>query len=93
VARGLLAVDPNADEYRVKLPPSLARAGMKLAAVVRICVSPQGTVSDVRLLKSADPMVDAQIPEVLHTWRYRPYLVDGQPAPFCYVQQYEIAPR
>jgi hypothetical protein len=93
VARDQLLIDPNTDEYRVKLPPALARAGMKVSAVVRICVSAQGTVSDVRILKSADPSVDPEIPAVLGKWRYRPLIADGQPAPFCYVLQYGISAR
>jgi hypothetical protein len=91
VAKAQLAIDPNADEYRVKLPPSLARAEMKLSAVVKLCVSAEGKVSDVKLLKPADPAVDTQIPLVLSRWRYRPLLTDGRPTPFCYVLQYEIA--
>ena len=84
-------IDSNADEYRVKLPPSLARAEMKLSAVVKMCVAADGRVADVKLLRPADPAVDAQIPEVLGKWRYRPLMLDGRAIPFCYVLQYEIA--
>jgi TonB family protein len=90
IAKAQLVIDPNADEYRVALPPSLARAEMKLSAVVKICVSAQGKVADVKLLKSADAAVDPQIPAVLSRWRFRPLLSDGRPVPFCYVTQYEI---
>jgi PEGA domain len=91
LAKALLAIDSNADEYRVKLPPSLARAEMKLSAVVKMCVSAEGRVADVKLLKSADPAIDPQIPAVLGKWRYKPLVVDGRAVPFCYVLQYEIA--
>ena len=91
LAKALLAIDSNADEYRVKAPPSLARAEMKLSAVVKMCVSAEGRVADVRLLKSADPAIDAQIPAVLGKWRYKPLVMDGRAVPFCYVLQYEIA--
>ncbi len=91
LAKAQLAIDSNADEYRVKLPPSLARAEMKLSAVVKMCVSADGKVADVKLLKSADPAIDPQIPAVLGRWRYKPLLVDGRAVPFCYVLQYEIA--
>jgi outer membrane biosynthesis protein TonB len=91
LAKAQLAIDPNADEYRVRLPPSLARADMKLSAVVKMCVSSDGKVTDVKLLKSADPAIDPQIPATLGRWRYRPLMVGGQAVPFCYVQQYEIA--
>ena len=91
LAKAQLVIDANADEYRVKLPPSLARADMKLSAVVKMCVSAEGKVAEVKLLKSADPAIDAQIPAVLAKWRYRPLVVDGRAVPFCYVLQYEIA--
>jgi len=91
LAKVLLVIDSNADEYRVKLPPSLARAEMKLAAVVKMCVSAEGKVADLKLLKSADPAIDPQIPAVLGKWRYKPLVVDGRAVPFCYVLQYEIA--
>ncbi len=91
LGKAQLMIDFNADEYRVKLPPSLARAEMKLSAVVRMCVSAQGKVVDVKLLKSADPAIDPQISAVLGKWRYKPLLVDGRAVPFCYVLQYEIA--
>ena len=89
----LFAADGSAapDEYRVKAPPSLARAEMKLSAVVKMCVGADGRVADVKLLKSADPAIDAQIPAVLGKWRYRPLVTDGRAVPFCYVLQYEIA--
>jgi PEGA domain len=93
VARALLLIDPNADEYRVRLPPSLARAGMKLSAVVHVCVTAQGAVSEARILKSADPAVDPDIRTVIGTWRYRPLLVDGQATPFCYVLNHDVSPR
>jgi serine/threonine protein kinase/outer membrane biosynthesis protein TonB len=93
VANNQLAIDPNGDEYRVRLPPSLARAGMQFSAVVRLCVSAQGSVTEVRILKSADPTIDSQIPAVLGRWRYRPLIADGKPTPFCYVLKYDIASR
>jgi len=91
LAKALLIIDSNADEYRVKAPPSLARAEMKLSAVVKMCVNAQGRVADVKLLKSADPAIDAQIPAVLGKWRYKPLVTGGRAVPFCYVLQYEIA--
>lgn len=93
VARGLLLIDPSADAYRVKVPPALARSGMRHVANVIMCVSAQGTVTSVRLVKGAGPAIDGQIPSVLRRWRYRPRMVDGQPQPFCYPLRYEISAR
>jgi hypothetical protein len=93
VAKGLLLTDPNDERYRVVLPPGLARAGVTLSAVVRMCVSAQGTVTEVRIIRGAGPAVDPQIPAVLGKWRYRPLLLDGKPTPFCYPLRYEISAR
>jgi len=93
VARGLLLIDPNDERYRVSLPPALERAGATLSAIVRVCVSAQGAVTEVRLVRGAGPAVDAQIPTVLGRWRYRPLTIDGKPTPFCYPLKYEISAR
>jgi len=93
IARQQLLIDPNAEPYKVTLPPPLQRTGMKFSAVVRVCVSAQGTVSEVKLLRGADPAIDSQIPTVLGRWRYRPYMIDGHPVPFCYTIRYDVSAR
>jgi protein TonB len=93
VARALLLIDPNDERYRVSLPPALERAGATLSAIVRVCVSAQGAVTEVRIVRGAGPAVDAQIPSVLGRWRYRALLLDGKPTPFCYPLRYEISAR
>jgi protein TonB len=93
IARGQLLIDPNAEPYRVKLPPPLARSGETYVAMLRICVSAQGAVTGVQLMKGASPAIDAQFPRVIGRWRYRPLLADGQPTPFCYLLRYEVTGR
>jgi protein TonB len=93
VAKGLLLIDPNDERYRVRLPPALERAGVTLTALLFICVSAQGAVTEVRILKGAGPGIDPQIPTVLGRWRYRPLLLDGRPTPFCTQLRYEITAR
>jgi protein TonB len=93
LGKGLLLIDPNEEQYRVKLPPALERSGVTLFAIVRVCVSAQGAVTDVRVLKGAGPAIDPQIPSVLGRWRYRPFTLNGQPTPFCYPLRYEISAR
>jgi periplasmic protein TonB len=88
-----LLIDPNRDPYKVELPPPLARGGMSFFAILRMCVSADGAVSDVKILRGADPAIDPQIPIVLRRWRYRPYTLDGKPTPFCYNLRYEISAR
>jgi periplasmic protein TonB len=93
IARGQLLIDPNAEPYRVKLPPALARSGETYVAMLRICVSAQGAVTGVQLMKGASPAIDPQFPRVIGRWRYRPLLADGQPTPFCYLLRYEVTGR
>lgn len=93
IARAQLLIDPNVEPYKVRLPPALARGDGAFSAVVRVCVSDQGTVSDVKVLRGADPAIDPQIPVVLGRWRYRPYQENGRPRPFCYLLRYEITAR
>jgi len=50
-------------------------------------------VTEVRILRGADPAIDPQIPTVLRRWKYRPYTIDGKPTPFCYMLRYEISAR
>lgn len=92
-ARQQLLIDPNDEQYKVKLTPALERAGMNFWAVLKICVSPQGNVTDVKIVRPADPAIDAQFPALIGKWKYRPYLVDGRPTAFCYLLRYEIDTR
>lgn len=56
----------------------------KVIGSYRLCVSSEGIVKSVKQMKStgfAD--YDEKIMSELRQWRYRPYLVDGKPAPVC----------
>jgi len=90
---GRLAIDPEADMYKVHVPTALNRAGMQFSAIVRVAVNAQGMVTNVTVLKGADPAIDAQIPVVIRRWRYHPYVVDGRPVPFTYAFRYDISAR
>lgn len=93
LGRGQLLIDPNDERYRVKLPPPLARSGETYVAMLKVCVSAQGTVTAVQLMKSATPAIDGQFPSVIGRWRYRPLIADGAPTPFCYPLRYEVSGR
>jgi periplasmic protein TonB len=76
--------DLNDPRFRPSLPPSINRPGMSVWGVFRICVSANGQVEAVNMVKSADPLVDNDWMAKIRTWRYRPYSVDGRPVPFCH---------
>ncbi|HKO46666.1 MAG TPA: hypothetical protein VJV79_03035 [Polyangiaceae bacterium] len=93
VGRGQLLIDPNAERYRVKLPLALARSGETYTAMLRLCVSAEGGVTSVQVLKGAGAALDGQFPSVMGRWRYRPLIVDGVATPFCYLLRYEVSGR
>ncbi len=93
VGRGQLLIDPNAERYRVKLPLALARTGETYVALLRLCVSAEGSVTSVQVVKGAGAALDSQFPSVMGRWRYRPLIADGVPTPFCYLLRYEVSGR
>jgi protein TonB len=91
VAKGNLLIDPQSDAYRPKLPAALNRAGARLFAMVKVCVSNQGRVEKVDFLKGADPLVDQEIRTKVMTWKYKPYAIDGRPVPICFVMRLDMS--
>jgi protein TonB len=87
---GLLAINPQVRPYKVNVPEEYVARGDEYVAQIRICVTAQGTVSSVKILKPSIPVIDLQIPQVIPRWRYKPYLVDGKPAEFCYPMNYRV---
>jgi hypothetical protein len=85
-----LAVDQTQRQYKLRISDRCIGAGYLYAAVLRICVSAEGTVSSVDVLRRSVPAVDDQFPRVIGRWRYLPYLEDGVPTPFCYVRDYRL---
>jgi hypothetical protein len=66
------------------LPRPLYVRGRSYKLVVRMCINDEGRVSDVTLQRGAAPELDAQVVTDMHAWRYRPRIVHGKPAGFCY---------
>ncbi|MEO8181407.1 MAG: hypothetical protein ABI895_21425 [Deltaproteobacteria bacterium] len=86
----LLAINPQIRPYRVNVPEEYVQRGDEFVATLSICVAPNGSVSSVKILKPSIPVIDVQIPKVIPTWKYRPYIVDGQPTGFCYNMNYRV---
>ncbi len=52
--------------------------------VLKVCVDTSGTVSSIHIVSSTRySQYDARLVSGVRDWRYRPYLVDGRPTPFC----------
>jgi protein TonB len=94
IAGQQLLTDPRKDpQYRVALPPALGSAGMRLWAMLKVCVSEEGNVSDVKVIKSMDATADPLLQAKIKTWRYKPVSIDGHAVRFCYNFRYEHVPQ
>jgi hypothetical protein len=56
----------------------------ELVGSFKLCLDEGGKVASVKLLKTTGfPAYDQTINRDIHTWRYRPFWVDGRPQPVC----------
>lgn len=62
-------------------PESARRKGAQGEVVLKLKISATGEVLDVEVVRGDEPFVAAALAAV-RTWRYRPALIDGQPAAF-----------
>jgi protein TonB len=64
---------------------AIARSGKtKLVASFKLCIDVDGNIAEISKLKSSGfPGYDAKIDHEMHDWRYRPFVVNGAPAPVC----------
>jgi periplasmic protein TonB len=92
IGTGQLAIDPSSGAYKPTLPPALKRPGMTFWGLYKICVTEQGSVKDVKMVKSADPLVDNDWMNKIRTmWKYKPYSINGRPVPFCYTLRLSVS--
>ena len=80
----------NDPQYKPRLPPALNRAGMVVWGMFKVCVSAQGAVEKVTVIKPADPLVNDDWMAKLKACPYRPYSVNGRAVPFCHPVRLEV---
>jgi hypothetical protein len=91
IAKSQLLTDPEKDRrYRFAIPPELNRAGVRMFALVKICISRAGDVRSATLVKSMDPAADPLLIAKVKTWKYRPFAINGHRVPFCYNLRYDV---
>jgi periplasmic protein TonB len=90
VGTGQRISDINDPRYKPGLPPQLNRAGMMFWGMFKICVSAEGRVSEVKVIKGADPLLDNEWVAKIRLWQYRPYTLNGRPVPFCHPARIEV---
>jgi protein TonB len=91
IGSGQLAINPSQDPYKPRMPAALNRAGNTIWGLFKICVAESGGVKDVKVVKSADPLADADWMGKIRTWRYKPYSINGRPVPFCYTLRLQVS--
>jgi hypothetical protein len=91
VARGQLAIDPQAEQYRAHLPAIVQRSGMALAALMKVCVDRNGAVVEVKMLRGVSSEIDAAFISAIRTWRYKPFMVGDHTVPFCTSVHYQVS--
>jgi len=81
-------------DREIRLPPSTVRAlagkGVKQAILlVKLCIDATGAVSGTDIVRSCgDADADQSVVAKLRAWRFRPYVVNGQPAPVCAMKMF-----
>ena len=74
-----------------KVPPILDKPGVTYTVTAWVCVSPAGKVYDVKILKKADPLLDANVVAALKLWVHRPVKDEnGLAVPYCYTLPLEF---
>jgi TonB family protein len=64
---------------RVPAYPEIAKADhVEGPVVVKAIISKAGAVQDVHVIQG-DPLLRTAAAEAIYKWRYRPYLLNGQP--------------
>jgi len=75
-----------------KIPPALRGTLQEGLAVADICVGTDGRVSDVRMLQATAALADT-VRNTLATWRYQPFLSNGQPIRVCFQVRFHFSWR
>jgi hypothetical protein len=88
---GQLAIDPNEPRYQPVIPPRLRTPGASFAPLVKLCVGKDGSVGEVTVVRPSDPAVDPAIVEKIRLFKFRPYLDNGHPIPFCFYREYRLS--
>jgi hypothetical protein len=72
-------------------PVQLRKPGAVYHVLVKVCVSVTGTVDKVTIMKSTEAQLDSGVIDTLkRNWRFRPYMANAMPIPFCTIKDFEF---
>ncbi len=63
-------------------PPLAVAAQVQGVVILEATVNEEGTVTDVRILRSVHPLLDREADRVVRQWRYSPVVLNDIPVPF-----------
>jgi hypothetical protein len=91
VVAGRRLTDATALPHKPTLPKEINRAGIVVWGLYKVCVSTEGNVKSVSVIKTALPGgMDAHWIARMENWKYAPYSVDGKAVPFCHPARIEV---
>jgi TonB family protein len=81
-------------------PVALERTALKFESTIRVSgsviltgvVSPEGKITNVRVLRSLDPIIDERAIEAFRQYRFSPALLNGKPVYATYREELSFAP-
>jgi TonB family protein len=68
-------------DVKPQYTPDALKARIEGTVTVECVVRPDGSVSDIRVVKSLDPDLDQQAIKAARQWRFAPGMKDGKPVP------------
>ena len=63
-------------------PPLAVKAHIQGVVILEATVGEDGNVMDVKLLRSANPLLDREAAIAVRQWRYTPIVLNGTRVPF-----------
>ena len=60
-------------------PPEARKKKIQGTVVLDTTISKEGAIEDLHLVKTPDPSLAESAMKAVRTWRYRPYLLNGEP--------------
>jgi hypothetical protein len=72
-------------DFFPRLPLSSWTGPRPYLAVIDLCVSTEGRVTEAVLMTARSAELDPVVLRAVRTWRYRPRVVGGRAEPFCHV--------
>ena len=87
--RPRLLSDPQRDDMS-RVVPKNAHDGDAYSVLLDVCVSVEGSVTKVSVVRGRDPRLDGDIVEAIQHWNYLPAEADGKPVPMCFPLVYRI---